>query len=46
MFLNAWKWFIEQLPMILQVLLAFDIDFHQVMPPILHLQPILAFQRS
>jgi len=32
MFLIAWKWLIEQLPMILQILLAFDLDLHQVMP--------------
>jgi len=28
MFLNTWKWLIKELPMILQVLLAFDMDFH------------------
>jgi len=35
---------IEQLPMILQVLLAFDINLYRVMPSILHFQPILVFQ--
>jgi len=41
---NAWKWLIELVPMILQVLLAFDMDLYRIMPPILHLQPILVLE--
>jgi len=44
MLLNAWKWLIEQLSMIPQVLIVFDMDLHRVMPSILHLQLILIFQ--
>jgi len=39
MLLNAWIWLTEQLTLILQILLAFDMELHRILPPILHLQP-------
>jgi len=34
---GIWKWLVGSFPIILPILLAFDMSLHEVMPPILHL---------